>query len=329
MKKTVTAGMRNTTIDLDGTECPVKFSANYCCFEVLNDSDDDVYMSIYQGKKAGEDGVITVHSGMVATLAHMRTDIDTVYITGSGTVQLAAKNTAAPVFKVRSRGGESKPSAKDYIQDGLIAEWVLDERSVEILTNPLFVTDDVLGRSVGKVVNGVSPSFFVKKTEFEYTENDGITLQCLVNIDPSIAQLTDFFTVGENHGGYGSNVALGIGMDNSGKLLVTMPSDDRTINYTLLSDTWYHLAIVYKNDLQVSILYVNGNEAAAVSKGLQIPRLMSGAAIGTWVWSSVYPQASSSNRGNFRIANCCVYDRPLTISEILTNYEADKKRYGI
>lgn len=222
-----------------------------------------------------------------------------------------------------------KPVASDYVQDGLIAEWVLEGDQNEVLTNPLFVTDDVLGRTVGNVVNGVSPSFFVKKTDFEYTENTGVTLQCLVNIDSSIAQLTDFFTVGENHGSYGSNVALGIGMNSSGKLLVTMPSDDRTVNYTLLPDTWYHLAIVYRNDLSASILYVNSNEAAIISKELQIPRLMSGAAIGTWVWSSVYPQASSSNRGNFKVANCCVYDRPLTTSEIAENYEVDKNRYGL
>ena len=102
----VTAGMRNVTVELDGTECPVKFSDNYRCFEVLNDSDDDVTVSIYKGKKAGEDGVITVHAGMAATLAHMRTNINTVYVTGSGTVQVAAKDTAAPVFKVRARGGD-------------------------------------------------------------------------------------------------------------------------------------------------------------------------------------------------------------------------------
>ncbi len=106
MEKTVTAGMRNTTVTLDGTECAVKFSDNYRCFEMLNDGDGDVTMSIYKGKKAGEDGVMTVHSGMSATVAHMRTDIDTVYITGSGTVQVAAKNAAEPVFKVRAKGGD-------------------------------------------------------------------------------------------------------------------------------------------------------------------------------------------------------------------------------
>ncbi len=112
MERTVNAGMRNTTVTLDGTECAVTFSANYRCFEVMNDGDGDITASIYKGKNTGEDGVITVHAGMSATVAHMRTDIDTVYVNGSGTVQVAAKNSYVSVFNGAARGGDSGANLK-------------------------------------------------------------------------------------------------------------------------------------------------------------------------------------------------------------------------
>lgn len=107
MQKTVTAGMRNTTVTLDGTECAVKFSDNYRYFEILNESGGDVTVSVYEGKNAGDDGVMNVHTGTSATLAHMQTNIDTVYVNGSGTVQIAAKNSGEAVFKTGSKGGGS------------------------------------------------------------------------------------------------------------------------------------------------------------------------------------------------------------------------------
>lgn len=107
MQKTVTSGMRNTTVTLDGTECAVKFSANYRYFEVANESGGDVTVSVFAGKNQGDDGALTVHSGTSATLAHMRNDISTLYLKGSGTVQIAAKNSGEPVFKSKAKGGEN------------------------------------------------------------------------------------------------------------------------------------------------------------------------------------------------------------------------------
>ncbi|MCM1525591.1 MAG: hypothetical protein NC120_14185, partial [Ruminococcus sp.] len=116
MKKTVSSGMRNATVNLGGEECAVQFSANFKYFEVFNESGGNVTASIYEGKGAGDDGVLTVHSGTSATLAHMRTDIDTVYVTGNGTVQIAAKNSGEPVFKPDAKGGEigSEAIIKSY-----------------------------------------------------------------------------------------------------------------------------------------------------------------------------------------------------------------------
>lgn len=106
MEKIVTSGMRDCTVNLDG-ECAVKFGADYRVFSVQNNSDSDVIVSIYEGKTAEDDGVRVVKAGESGMLAHMRSDVDTVYVTGSGSVAIAAGNEAVNPFSKGGKGGES------------------------------------------------------------------------------------------------------------------------------------------------------------------------------------------------------------------------------
>ena len=107
MEKIVTSGMRDCTINLDGSECAVKFGADYRTFAVRNNGDADIIVSIEQGKTAEDDGVRIIHSGESGMLSHMRSDVDTVYITGSGNVEVNANNTSENPFKNGGKGGES------------------------------------------------------------------------------------------------------------------------------------------------------------------------------------------------------------------------------
>lgn len=107
MEKIVTSGMRDCTINLDGSECAVKFGADYRVFSVQNNSDSDIVVSIYEGKTAEDDGVRVVKAGESGMLAHMRSDVDTVYVTGEGSVAIAAGNEAVNPFKSGGKGGES------------------------------------------------------------------------------------------------------------------------------------------------------------------------------------------------------------------------------
>lgn len=105
MEKIVTAGMKDCSIDLDGTECVVKFSAPYKVFNLQNNSDNDVIISIYSGKTKTDDGVRIVPAGESRIYAVMH-NVDTVYITGEGNIELAAQNEVVNPFKSSVKGGD-------------------------------------------------------------------------------------------------------------------------------------------------------------------------------------------------------------------------------
>ena len=107
MERTVSNGYRDCTVLLDGTECRVTFDHCYRAFAVMNDSMEDVFVSIEQGKSSGEDGVRRIAPGCSSVIAHMRTDVDTVYVTGSGSVQISAQNGTENPFKPQSGGGDT------------------------------------------------------------------------------------------------------------------------------------------------------------------------------------------------------------------------------
>jgi hypothetical protein len=106
MVKEVKGCNRVIEITLDGTECAVKFDAKYNGFDIRNKSGKDITVSLKSGAAKGDDGVITIGDGETFNYMHMM-GLDTVYITGSGAVAVAAKNEAAANFKAVRRGGET------------------------------------------------------------------------------------------------------------------------------------------------------------------------------------------------------------------------------
>lgn len=99
MEKIVSNGDRDCTVILDGTECSVKFDRCFRAFSVQNNSTSDVFVSIHQGANAGDDGVMRIKSGASACYPHMRTDIDTVYLNGTGEIQVHGQNTDNNSFR--------------------------------------------------------------------------------------------------------------------------------------------------------------------------------------------------------------------------------------
>lgn len=116
MVKIVESGCRDCTVTLDGTECAVEFPANYRVFSVKNMTDSDIIMSVESGKTAADDGVRIVEAGGVGALNHMRSDINTVYITGTGKVQISAGNEAVFPFKAAEKGGDTVSACGNPVQ---------------------------------------------------------------------------------------------------------------------------------------------------------------------------------------------------------------------
>lgn len=111
MEKIVTKGKHITSVELDGTECAVVFSSKFKAFEIKNNSSKEVIVSLEQGVSDG-DGVIVLGSGESLNYIHPRYYMsDTIYLTGTGNVLVAAKNDGTLVFPVKRKGGGSDKSS--------------------------------------------------------------------------------------------------------------------------------------------------------------------------------------------------------------------------
>ncbi len=110
MEKIVKSGERVTHVTLDGTECAVRFSAEYRVFYVKSEG-SEVLVSLRSGAVRGDDGTLICPSGGSVGYPHMR-HVNTVYLTGTGDVTVFAGNEAdAAPFKSAAQGGGDDISA--------------------------------------------------------------------------------------------------------------------------------------------------------------------------------------------------------------------------
>ena len=112
MEKIVSSGEQDCTVELDGTECAVVFSSNYKCFTVQNETADDIYISVSPNISAGKDGVRRIGTGASGAIAHGAKN--TLYILGSGSVQVTASDSPGNFFKPApaQSGGEADAYTK-------------------------------------------------------------------------------------------------------------------------------------------------------------------------------------------------------------------------
>ena len=103
MEKIVSSGEQDCTVELDGTECAVVFSSNYRCFTVQNETADDIYISVSPNISAGKDGVRRIGKGASGAIAHGAKS--TLYILGSGSVQVTASDSPGNFFKPAPAAG--------------------------------------------------------------------------------------------------------------------------------------------------------------------------------------------------------------------------------
>lgn len=103
-----------TTLTLTGSEQKVRFALPYPYYWIHNMGDSDVYVSMDEGISAEADGVITVPPGSAACTMHGCT-YDTVYVSGTGKIQIMGTYSAFNPFKFASGGGENGNN-KIYVQ---------------------------------------------------------------------------------------------------------------------------------------------------------------------------------------------------------------------
>ena len=123
MEKIVKTG-RTAVFTLDGTECRLTFAQKYRGFDIENRSDGDILVSFRSGSVEGDDETMTIPAGGSFNFMQMY-ESDTIYLTGTGKVAIAAKNDSNPNFKSSQGGGDSGTASGSVV--GLQIEKCVDE----------------------------------------------------------------------------------------------------------------------------------------------------------------------------------------------------------
>lgn len=175
-----TVTKRVATIPLiSGEVNEVRFNRGYPYYEVMNMGDSPVYLSGDKECIAEADGVYTVPAGggKVARL-----DSNTIYLSGSGVVQVTGKNEAEPSFKSSSKGGESGGTAGKL--DVLLPMQLIDASSnitVDLLGNISDYDEIHVWVHTGDGATITYPysnnNYVIFPVKSEWTDRDEITVQ--------------------------------------------------------------------------------------------------------------------------------------------------------
>lgn len=330
MVKEVKGCNRVIEITLDGTECAVKFDAKYNGFDIRNKSGKDITVSLKSGAAKGDDGVITIGDGETFNYMHMM-GLDTVYITGSGAVAVAAKNEAAANFKAVQRGGgetvDITPTSLGYTPGAKMFYDGIYNFPPKHATNGNTWVDMVNSQTMGRYTDGsgsglIASNHYIKQTGIatamkipDMIDYDHFTVELFVEITGGTTGENDIISNFDKAG-------FGIYTEN-GELNASIRSES-SANYLNIAtafsqNTPYGLVITY--DGQAFNFYVNG------------------ALVGTKTLSDYKKSTKNTYLGclgagdtNFAVGTynfyrLAAYNRALTADEIAQNYEKDVKRY--
>ena len=328
MVKEVNGCNRVIEITLDGTECAVKFDAKYNGFDIRNKSGKDITVSLKSGAAKGDDGVITIGDGETFNYMHMM-GLDTVYITGSGAVAVAAKNEAAANFKAVRRGGETvdiTPTSLGYTPGAKMFYDGIYNFPPKHATNGNTWVDMVNSQTMSRYTDGgsglIASNHYIKQAGIatamkipDLIDYDRFTVELFVEITGGTTGENDIISNFDKAG-------FGIYTEN-GELNASIRSESSTsylnIATAFTQNTPYGLAITY--DGQALKFYVNG------------------ALVGTKTLSD-YKKSTKNTYlgclgagdtnyavGTYNFYRLAAYSRALTTAEIAKNYEKDVKRY--
>ena len=330
MVKEVKGCNRVIEITLDGTECAVKFDAKYNGFDIRNKSGKDITVSLKSGAAKGDDGVITIGDGETFNYMHMM-GLDTVYITGSGAVAVAAKNEAAANFKAVQKGGgetvDITPTSLGYTPGAKMLYDGIYNFPPKHATNGNTWVDMVNSQTMGRYTDGsgsglIASNHYIKQAGIatamkipDMIDYDHFTVELFVEITGGTTGENDIISCFDKAG-------FGIYTEN-GQMIASIRSESSgnylNIATTFSRNTPYGLGITY--DGQAFKFYVNG------------------ALVGTKTLSDYKKSTKNTYLGclgagdtNYAVGaynfyRLAAYSRALTAAEIAQNYEKDVKRY--
>lgn len=93
---------------------------------------------------------------------------------------------------------------------------------------------------------------------------------------------------------------------------------------TIGTNVWTHIAVTYNSTSKTATFYINGSQNSSISNN-SISEISSGT---TNLVIGAFRNATSAFL-NGRIANVMAYNKVLSASEVLQNYNAQKSRFGV
>ena len=153
------------------------------------------------------------------------------------------------------------------------------------------------------------------------SNNNSISISCWVKFATIPSTFIPIVDAG-NFGGGTSGYC--IAFDNTNKIYMAINSGFTNINFNFNTNTWYNITGTAQQGTPYSIkVYVNGVEAAIGSSGASnsLTGINSNIRIGSnFVGTITYL--------NSNIASLSIYNRALSSTEVLQNYNATKKRFS-
>lgn len=283
--------MNVKTIILTGGEVAVTFEDSYPYYMITNMGDGEIYASGNPGIVPYADGVYTVLTGVETRISPERSG-NTVYLRGSGKVQIRAETIAVPTsFKRAAKGGDTG-AWNSYKVDGLIYQ------SVGILgiykNSCNFQSDINLDKPLTVEFCGVYtniPSTDKKGRWFEVVKSRQISFSASQNND-----ILEIYYDGWNDWILDGETGITIA-----------PNEYATIS-AIITDT---SLLLYKNGI-----FVKTFDATRYLQQLSVESI-------SFMYSELrYDRALDGNVKSLRI-----YNRKLTDSEILHNANVDKSIY--
>ena len=178
------------------------------------------------------------------------------------------------------------------------------------------------GYSNGSIVfDGVND--YVITAAQPLTTNSSFTLECFINF--SNFNNNQYFPIIDS-GNFGSGT-LGycLAKDNTNKVYVAVNGGYLNVSNTINSNTWYHIVSTasYTTNYSFSI-YINGilgTQSALLNPSTLTINQTTVKIANNYVGPSTY--------SNFTMGICKIYNRALSASEVLQNYNALKSRFNL
>lgn len=250
---------KTKSINLTGTETKAEFDRPFAYVECNNLSDGDVLISTKPNFKRGDDDVIIVKSGSSVSFGDIGVPkIKTVYLQGSGEVQIMGKGYPESSFKKAGKGGDVKPTPTGFDMTGITARFDVPGIDIE---NKIWVNSVEGGSELTFTEGSLQDNSLVipeyENGQFPLEENPEVVY--LVVKKPIMENDKIFLGVGSaystNHG-YG--LELGQGYNSC-----IMMFDTFSTPYIQIHDidiNKYHLLTAVKdfNNLDTMLCFCNG-----------------------------------------------------------------------